>query len=457
MSNSQRAWPALITVLGGSFLHLLDTTIVSAAAEEIRRDLGGTGAATQWLVAGYTVPFAGLLVLGGWLGDRFGRKRMVVAGSAAFGLASVVCALAGDASTLILARGLQGVSSAMAVPQVFPVIAHFFHGPARGAALGAQGGVIALATVSGPMLGGWLAGSFGWRWIFLINVPVSAITTVAAIRFLPGPTAAIAGKSVPGISLAGLMVSVSLIVVPLIEGPSRQWPWWTVLLPAAGITLGLTTLLGQGQVERRGGTPLLPQSLLHHPPFVAGSIAAMLTTGGISAFFLLLAVDLQANLQHTPQATGLLMSAWAAGALMTSASSAIWPPKPRQMLFGGAAMAVGPLLLAVVRAGDTPNWWTMALCLTIGGAGMGAFSPQLYRVALSGADSTHVGGASGMFSTLGQTGGAFGVAALGAIYYDLSGADEVRSAAVSVDVVVGILFLAATVVVGRAIGAAEKS
>jgi EmrB/QacA subfamily drug resistance transporter len=428
---TRRPWLALAAVLAGSFLHLFDLMVVTVATPSIRTDLDASASSAQWLLAGYALPFALLLVTSGRLGDAIGRRKMVLVGSLGFTVASVLCALATDPGTLIAGRVLQGASAAAMSPQVLPIIMLLFPAGKRVAALGAQAGVIAVATVSGPVLGGLLVqadiADLGWRVIFLLNIPVGLFTILAGWIWLPANDVLTKGTrarlDVGSILLAsgGLL----MLIFPLVQGGELDWPLW-IFVPLA-LSVPVLYLLVRRQIQRQatGEFPLIAMSLFKVRAFVAGSVANFLVMGGVAAFFLVFVLHLQSGLGFSPSDIGLTVASFAVAAGVASGASVPLAGKIGKPLVvsGGVLMAVGMGALCAVLLAQGPELSSglTAACLAVVGIGMGMLSPPLYNLTLTGVPAEDVGSASGVFGTLAQVGNAMGVAVVGAAFFGLLG------------------------------------
>lgn len=253
-----RPWLVLAIVLTAAFMQLVDVSIVTVAVASIQDGLDAGYAQVQWVLAGYTLAFAVLLVTGSELGDRFGRKRVFILGTAAFTLASLLCGAAGNAETLIAARLLQGLAAALMYPQVYAVIQVTFPPRRRGTAFGILGGVVGLAAITGPLVGGLLiqADLFGWTWrpVFLVNIPVGLLAVVLAARFVPESRATDAG----GQDLTGVLLvtaGLALLVYPLVQGRELGWPAHLFAMAGAGVAVLALFGLYERRREGRGRTP----------------------------------------------------------------------------------------------------------------------------------------------------------------------------------------------------------
>ncbi|HEV8558946.1 MAG TPA: MFS transporter [Actinophytocola sp.] len=420
---ARRPWLALAAVLAGSFLHIFDLMVITVAVPSIRDDLHASAAAAQWMLAGYTLPFALLLITSGRLGDAIGRRWMVLAGSFGFTVASVLCAVASDPSVLITGRILQGASAAAMSPQVLPVIMLLFPAARRIAALGAQAGVIAVATVSGPVIGGLLVqadiAGLGWRSIFLLNVPVGLFTVLAGVRWLPRNDTVLGRVRLDLGSVALASLGLLMLIFPLVQGRDLGWPLWTFGLLAGSVPVLILTMRRQ----RSGDFPLIAVSLFRVRAFVAGSAANFLVMGAVAAFFLVFVMYMQSGLGYGPAEIGITMASFALAAGAASGASVPLARKVgRPMLVTGALlMALGmALLLAVLLVqGSTLAASAVAACLALVGIGMGLLSPPLYNLTLTDVPAEDVGSASGVFGTLAQVGSALGVATIGALFFGL--------------------------------------
>src|SRR5437764_12144304 len=268
-----RRWLAAIVMIVGALMDMIDVTIVNVALPSIRRDLHASATQLEWVVSGYMLAFAATLIIAGNLGDKFGRKRLFLAGAALFGLASLAAGLSGSGAELIAARVVQGTAAAAMAPQVLATFRVIFGRAERGKAFGIYGAMLGFASAIGLVLGGLLTGAnlFGWEWrsVFYVNVPVAVAALIAGARFVPetkDPDARrpfVAGA----VLLAGSLVA---IVYPLLEGRQLGWPAWVWPLMAAGVA-GLV-VLGLIEARRTSTTvaPLLRAGLFRVPAFAAG-------------------------------------------------------------------------------------------------------------------------------------------------------------------------------------------
>ncbi|HEY0690158.1 MAG TPA: MFS transporter [Kribbella sp.] len=414
---------ALLVVLFASFMDLLDATIVTVAAPAIATDLHASEAQLQWMLAGYVLALGSGLIIGGRIGDDYGRRRVLLASLAAFAVASAACALATGPAMLIGTRILQGLAAGLMVPQVFGIIRSSFNPAGMAKAFGAYGAVQGLAAVAGPLLGGFLVDAnlfgLGWRSIFWVNVPIAAVALVLGSRVLPESTSRHrAALDVVGAVLSTL--AVLLVLLPLVQGRDWGWPWWGFALMTAGVLMVAGFVVYERSVARRGGQPVLDPALLQVRSFTSGLLASVIFFGAIGAFFLTLSIYLQAGTGRTAWQTGLVILPYAIGSIITSGLGVALAAKAgRALLISGSLTlaASQALLWFIVRDGQNPGYWMLALALFIGGLGLGLAAPILVNVVLAGVLRKDAGAAGGVLSAVNQIGGAAGIAVLGTIFF----------------------------------------
>lgn len=435
----RQSWLALGAVLLALYLHLADVTAISVAIPSVQRDLSAPSTSVQWMLAGYTLPYALLLITGGRLGDAYGRRALVVAGVLGFTAASALCALAPTEGALVAGRIGQGMSAAMLAPQVMPIIMLLFPAAARGAAFGVHAAVIAIATTTGPLLGGLLVHAdllgLGWRVIFLVNLPIGVVAMAAAARWIPREDRD--GGCVGSDPKGTLLVTVGLLMLifPLVEGRQLGWPAWTVVMAVGSLPVLAALVPQQRRVERAGGSPLIPPALFRQRAYLAGAMANLLLLAGVAAFFLVVVVYLQQGLGFSAQRVGLMLMAFPFGAALASGASVPLARRlGRPMLQLGALLMAAGMggLLAVVAPGGVVATWPVVGWVFVAGVGMGLLSPPLYNITLGAMARRDIGSASGVFATAGQTGNALGVAVLGTLFFGLaSGGGASYAAALS--------------------------
>jgi EmrB/QacA subfamily drug resistance transporter len=410
----------------GALMDMIDVTIVNVALPTIRRDLHASATQLEWVVSGYMLAFAAALIIAGNLGDRFGRKRVFLAGVAVFGLASLAAGLSGSGAELIAARVVQGAAAAAMAPQVLATFRAIFAGAERGKAFSIYGAMLGFASAVGLVLGGLLtdANLFGWSWraVFFVNVPVAACALIAGLRFVPETRDP--GRRRPDAAGAVLLAgSLIAIVYPLLEGRQLGWPTWVWLLLAAGVAgLGVLGLLEARRAGRNTTTaPLLQVRLFRVPAFAAGLGVQLAFSAALQGFFLAFALWLQAGEHFSPLKAGLTAVAFSAGSFI-GAPAAV----PLAQRYGRSILAIGGLLmaagiagisLAAPHVGVNGSAWPVITGLVVAGAGLALLVIPLVNVVLAAVPVEAAGGASGLFSTAQQLGGAVGVALLGTVFF----------------------------------------
>jgi EmrB/QacA subfamily drug resistance transporter len=417
-------WLAAIVMIVGALMDMIDVTIVNVALPTIRRDLHASAAQLEWVVSGYMLAFAAALIIAGNLGDLLGRKRIFLLGVGLFGLASLCAGLSTSGPELITARVVQGVGAATMTPQVLATFRAIFAGQERGKAFGIYGAMFGFASAVGLVVGGVLtqANLFGWSWrsVFFVNVPVAACALVAGARLVPETRDPAARRpNLPGALL--LAASLVAIVYPLLEGRSLGWPAWAWPLLGAGVA-GLVVL---GMLERRRSgrqaAPLLRAGLFRIPAFGAGLGVQLAFAAGMQGFFLFFALWLQAGEHFSPLKAGLTAVAFSVGSFIGAPVAVPLAQKyGRGILASGAVLMVAGILGVAVAAphigvGGSP--WPIVPGLVVAGAGLALLVVPLVNVVLAAVPVEVAGGASGLFSTAQQLGGALGVALLGTVFF----------------------------------------
>jgi EmrB/QacA subfamily drug resistance transporter len=429
-------------VLIAGFMQLVDISIVNVAIPSIQRDLDATYAQVQWVLAGYQLAFAVMLITGGRLGDIFGRKRLFMIGMAGFTLASAFCGLAQNPSMLIGSRVFQGLMGAIMFPQILSVIQVTFPPRERGTAFGIFGATIGLATITGPLVGGLLINAdllgLEWRPIFLVNVPIGVAALAAATRFLHESRAPRALRLDP-IGVAIVTAGLLLLVYPLVQGRDLDWPLWTFLSMAAAVPVLVAFLLYERRKKALDGSPLVDPDLFRQRAFVPGLAVAAIFFMGIPAFFLTFSLWLQIGLGFTALHSGLTGAPFAVGSALASAASVrLAPTLGRRILSVGSLLLVGGMLAliwTVDHYGGTVHSWQLLPALLVCGLGLGCVVAPLVNVVLAGIRAQDAGSASGVLSTVQQVGGAVGVALVGVVFFGLLGS---QAAGVADDLVPGL-------------------
>jgi EmrB/QacA subfamily drug resistance transporter len=412
--------------LCGTFVYVLDFFVVNVALPDIQRSLGASPAAIEWVVAGYGLTAAAFLVVGGRLGDHFGRRRVFCAGIALFTLTSALCALAPGSAFLVAARLAQGVAAAIMAPNVLSILGTTYTGKDRVRAISVYGMVMGVAAVGGQLLGGLLidanVAGLGWRAIFWVNVPVGVAALLAAQRFVPRSLGARAGRlDWPGVAL--LSAALVAIVLPLLDGRQQGWPAWSWACLAAGPALLAVFAAHLLRIRGRGGQPLLDPGIFAVRAFRSGLTCQVLFWCQQAAGYLLLALYLQQGRGLSPIESGGVFAVLAAGYLITSFRAPGLTVRfgRRVIAIGAVTGAAGDLLmlLAVLRWGVAGPVSALFPGLLLLGAGQGLCITPLTTTVLSHADAARAGSVSGALSTAQQVGNAIGVAVTGVVFYGL--------------------------------------
>ncbi|GAA1216479.1 MFS transporter [Kitasatospora nipponensis] len=424
----------LLLILTGQFMAVLDVSIVNVAVPTIRVDLHASGAALQLVIAGYTIAYAVLLITGARLGARFGHRRLFQLGLAGFTAASLACGLAPDTASLIAFRLLQGLGAALMVPQVMSLIQRTFTGTARSRALGVYTAVLAGGSVAGQVLGGVLVSAdlfgSGWRPVFLVNVPIGLVLLAAGHRLLPR----LSVDRERRFDVAGLLVlaaAIGLLVVPLVLGHELHWPLWGwLMLAGSALALALFVLV-ERRIAARGGQPLIHGRVLRAPGLLPAAVTIFLIMFGFSGFMFAFALHLQAGLGDSALRAGLTFGPIAVGFGLSGLHWHRLPARLHPPLPVLALLAVVPGYLALgllLGSGDQLGLGGELLLLALGLCSGCAYSPVFAR-ALGRVAQQDAADASGALVTVIQLGQVVGVALLGTVF--LSSVDYPARAALS--------------------------
>ena len=422
-----RRWLALLTVLTAAFMVLLDISIVNVAIPSIQSNLHASYADVQLVLAGYALGYALFLITGGRLGDIYGRKRLFMIGMAGFVAASALCGLAQSPTMLVVSRVFQGLMAALMYPQVLSVIQVVFPPQERGKAFGVFGGIIGIATITGPLVGGLIirddiTGS-AWRWIFLVNLPIGVASLIAAMRFLPESRAPQAHR-LDLVGVAILSGGLGLLVYPLVEGRDLGWPAWSfAMMIASPIVIALFVLYERRLQE--GGSPLVLLSLFRNRAFTAGWLVSGVFFCAVPAFFFVFSLMMQIGLGWSALHAGLTTMPFAFGSAVASAMSVRLAPRLGRWILaiGCGGLVLGMLLLVATLSagGESTTSLELVPALLVSGLGLGSTIAPLLNVILAGVSGKEAGSASGLITTMQQIGAAIGVAVIGVIFFGLLG------------------------------------
>ncbi len=433
----------------GSGMASLDATVVNIALPALGKDLQAGFDGLQWTVSGYTLTLASLILLGGSLGDRFGRRRIFVIGTIWFALASALCALAPSIEVLVAARALEGVGAALLTPGSLAMIQASFAEGDRGKAIGAWSGFGGVATAIGPFVGGYLVAGPGWRWVFLINLPMALLVIALALRHVPesrDPNAAqhldVLGAVLGAVGLGG--VTYGLIAA------GNGWS----VVPVAALAVGALALVAFGVNETRSRSPMVPPGIFANPLFTAANIETFVVYAALSGLFFFLVVDLQVVVGFSPLAAGaallpvtliMLVLSSRTGAL----ASRIGPRLP--MTLGPLVAAAGVLLL--LRVGGSASYFLDVLpAVTLFGLGLAFLVAPLTTTVLAAAPAEHAGVASGINNAVARAAGLLAVAML-PLVAGISGDDYERPETFANGFHIALLVCAGLLIVGGALAA----
>jgi EmrB/QacA subfamily drug resistance transporter len=395
------------------FIVGLDVTIVNLALPSIRDDLGSSLSGLQWVIDAYTLVLASLLMLGGSTGDRIGRRRTFQAGLLLFGAGSLLCSLAPTTGWLVAFRALQAVGGSMLNPVAMSIITNVFTDRAeRARAIGVWGSVIGLSMALGPLLGGALVGTVGWRSVFWMNVPVVVAVVLLTARFVPESRAPRARRFDPAGQLL-MIVLLAGVTFGIIEGPAHGWGSPLIVGSFAAAVAALVALV---VVESRRAEPLLDPRFFASVPFSAATLIAVAAFAALAGFLFLNSLYLQDVRGFSPLYAGLLTLPMAAmTVLLPPISGRIVATRgPRlPLLVGGAGIAASGALLLSLDV-DTPLLLVVAAYVVFG-VGFGMVNAPITNTAVSGMPVTQAGVAAGVASTSRQVGSALGVAVLGSL------------------------------------------
>jgi EmrB/QacA subfamily drug resistance transporter len=401
----------LVATILGSGMAMLDGTVVNVALPAIGRDLGAQIAGLQWTVNGYTLTLAALILLGGSLGDRFGRRRVFVVGVVWFAAASLLCAVAPNLLTLVLARALQGVGGALLTPGSLAILQASFRSQDRARAIGAWTGFGGIAGAVGPFAGGWLVETAGWRWVFVLNVPLAVVVVLLAVRHVPesADPDAVHHLDVPGAVLAALGLAgltYGLVAWPA-EGAGSPRVWGALLVGV--LAMGLFVW-----AEKRSRSPMLPLGVFSNRLFTATNIVTFAVYAALSGVFFVLVVALQVVAGFSPITSGaallpvtviMLFLAARGGAL----GQRIGPRIP--MTVGPLVSALGVLSFARIAPGASSLRDILPGALLLG-LGLSITVAPLTSTVLAAVDDRHAGVASGVNNAVARAAGLLAVAAV---------------------------------------------
>ncbi|NEK87236.1 MFS transporter [Blastococcus saxobsidens] len=449
MGTPQARWVLLATVLG-SGVAMLDATVVNVALERIGADLGADFAGLQWTVNAYTLTLAALILLGGSLSDRYGRRRIFVVGVVWFALASLLCGLAPDIGTLVAARALQGVGGALLTPGSLAIISASFSGPDRAAAVGAWSGLSGVAGAIGPFVGGWLV-EWSWRAVFLINVPLAVLVVAVAARHVPESRDPEAAPRLDWIGTALVAAGLGALTYAL-TAAGDQGAGPAVWLGAGAGALALVAFV---VVERRSRHPLVPPALFADRQFNAANATTLFVYAALGALFVLLVLHLQVVSGFSPLLAGTALLPVTVLMLLFSARVGALAQRigPRALLTAGPLVSAGGVLLMLQIGPDASYLGDVLPAVALFGAGLTLLVAPLTATVLDSAADRFAGVASGVNNAVARAAGLLAVAVV-PVAAGLGGADYTDPTAFAAGFRTATLIMAGLLVAGALVSVA---
>jgi EmrB/QacA subfamily drug resistance transporter len=419
-----RKWWTLIAVSVGTFMLLLDITVVNTALPSIQRDLSASFTDVQWVIDAYTLALAAIVLTAGSLADRIGRRAVFTAGLGIFAAASLAAGLAPDATFLNISRAIQGIGgAAMFAVSLALVAQEFAPGRARATAMGVYGATIGVSVAVGPLVGGAITSGLGWRWVFFINVPIGIAAigmTLAKLRESRDPNA----TRVDWLGLVSLSSSLFLLVLALLRGNTEGWSSPLIVGLFTGAAVMMAAFVA---IERQVSEPMLPLGLFRRRAFTGVQLAAFAVSASLFALFLYLTLYLQNYLGYSPVQAGLryLPITLAPFFVAPVAVALLGRMQARFVLAIGLA-GVGGGLLLMGGLSESSSWTALLPGFIVAGIGVGLLNPVIADVAVSVVSNDRSGMAAGINDTFRQVGIAVGTATWGAIFLS-RGADKVSA------------------------------
>ncbi|MFD0802814.1 DHA2 family efflux MFS transporter permease subunit, partial [Streptomonospora algeriensis] len=413
-------WAILLTLCLGFFMTLLDLTIVNIAIPDMTRKLGAPLDAIMWVINGYTLALAVLIITAGRLGDLYGQRRLFLIGIAVFTAASALCGMATGVYTLIAARVLQGVGAATLMPQSMALIVRIFPAERRGAALGVWGSVAGLATIAGPTLGGVLVTAFDWRFIFFVNIPLGALALILTLVLIPRDPSSEGRARLDATGVVLATAALTCLSFGLIEGERFDWGRIygpvsiPVLLAAAAALFGV---LAWQQRARQGRDPLVPFVLFADRNFGLMSLAAALVSVAMLGLFLVFSIHLQSVAGMSALEAGLTMAPMSVVSMVAApvVGRLVDRHGGKYFLSAGSAIFAGGVGWLVWTLGIEGTWLTYLPPLLVMGLGVGSIFGPMNTLAMYRVQPSMAGAGSGVLNTVRQLGSVVGSAVVAAV------------------------------------------
>lgn len=417
-------WLVLVVVLVAEIMDLLDSTVVNVGGPSLAKYLGANPTEIQWVIGGYTLALGSGLILGGRLGDRFGRRNAFLFGLVGFTVASLLCAIAPNIALLIVFRVVQGFLGAMLLPQGFGLIREVFPPKEFGKAFAAYGPVFGLGGILGPILGGFLIeaniADLAWRSVFLVNVPIGIAAAIMSFKYLPK---SVADKTVKIDFLGAFMVVLAsgMLVYPLMTGEQNGWPWWSFAMIVGSIIMFVLFALLEKATVKRGGSPLIDAEIFKKRAYTVGLGGIALYFACSTGIYLILSLFLQfgesftaseAGLGNIPIAVGAAIGGGISGGFLADKIGS------RVLQIGALLQIVGAVLLIVATpTANDFNIWQLVPGLVIAGIGTGFVVSALFDIILSSVEGRLAGSASGVLSAVQSVFASAGVAVFGSVFF----------------------------------------
>jgi EmrB/QacA subfamily drug resistance transporter len=450
LRSAQGRWVIAATVLGTG-MTMLDSTVVGIALPSINRNFHGGVGSLQWVVTGYLLTLAAFLLLGGSLGDQFGRRRMFVIGTVWFALASAACGFAPSAGVLIAARLFQGIGGALLTPASLAIIQASFCADDRARAIGAWSGLGGVAAAAGPLVGGYLLAVASWRWVFFINLPVAAVVVAVATRHVPESRDPQSGRHVDAWGASLAVAFLAGLTYALIEAPTRGWSDPAVL---SGLVVAALAGPAFVVVERRTAQPMLPLRLFRSRQFSGANGVTFVVYGGLGGALFLLPIELQLVAHYTPLQSGLALLPLTVIMLVFSARSGQLSARigPRlQMTVGPVIVGAGLVLL--LRATHPGSYLTQVFpAVIVFACGLAVTVAPLTATAMGAAPTEHSGVASAVNNVVARAASLFAVAVL-PLVAGLTGAAALAPAELASGFRTAMLIAGATCALGGVVSA----